>query len=153
VALASLGRVRPQWGLGANDPLPDYDDGRLSVRPADYVATADGVVLHLKLRELGLLAALSNQPDRVVTREELLETVWRGADEVTSRAVDACVARLRAQLAAGLPDRRYIHTHARVGYRFSAELAETDTESTSSTVSTAAGSAAASPVSGSASNL
>jgi DNA-binding response OmpR family regulator len=113
-----------QRGLGVHDPLPAYDDGRLQIRPADYMATADGTVIHLKLRELGLLAALASQPERVVTREELLQRVWDCANgEITARAVDACVARLRAALADALPDRRYIHTHARIGYRFAGETA------------------------------
>ena len=115
--------VRQQRGLGANDPLPDYDDGRLRVRPADYMATADGAMLPLKPRELGLLAALASGGERVVTREELLGTVWDPGEEISSRAVDACVARLRATLAAALPDLRYIHTHARIGYRFAQEPA------------------------------
>jgi DNA-binding response OmpR family regulator len=114
-----------QRGLGANEPLPDYDDGRLAIRPADYVATADGAVLALKLRELGLLAALASSAGRVVTREELLERVWeRREGEITPRAVDACVARLRATLGTALPGLGYIHTHARIGYRFAPEGAE-----------------------------
>src|SRR3954454_22398409 len=98
--------MRPQRGLGANDPLPDYDDGRLRIRPADYIASADGVILRLKPRELGLLAALASQPDRIVTREELLATAWDPDEKIASRAVDACVARLRAALAAAMPDVR-----------------------------------------------
>ena len=113
--------VKPQRGLGANDPLPDYDDGRLRVRPADYIATADGVMLRLKPRELGLLAALASDGDRIVTRDELLSTVWNADETIAPRAVDACVARLRAVLAEALPELRYIHTHARIGYRFGQE--------------------------------
>jgi DNA-binding response OmpR family regulator len=111
-----------QRGLGANEPLPDYDDGRLRIRPADYVAAANGVVLPLKLRELGLLAALANSAGRVVTRAELLERVWESSsEEITPRAVDACVARIRAVLSVALPAFAYIHTHARIGYRFAPE--------------------------------
>jgi DNA-binding winged helix-turn-helix (wHTH) protein len=117
--------VNPQRGLGANDPLPDYDDGRLRVRPADYIATGDGTLLRLKPRELGLLAALASEGERIVTREELLERVWDADEKIASRAVDACVARLRAALAAAMPDLRYIHTHARIGYRFGQERVAT----------------------------
>ena len=117
--------MNPQRGLGANDPLPDYDDGRLRVRPADYIATADGTLLRLKPRELGLLAALASEGERIVTREELLERVWDANEKIASRAVDACVARLRAALAAAIPDLRYIHTHARIGYRFGQERVAT----------------------------
>jgi DNA-binding response OmpR family regulator len=101
--------------------LPEYEDGRLVVRPADYIATADGVIVPLKPRELGLLAALASEGDRIVTREELLEKVWDTDEEIAPRAVDACVARLRAALTMALPDLRYIHTHARIGYRFGQE--------------------------------
>jgi DNA-binding winged helix-turn-helix (wHTH) protein len=117
--------VKQQRGLGVADPLPDYDDGRLHVRPADYIATADGVILRLKPRELGLLAALASQPDRIVTRDELLATVWDPDEKIASRAVDACVARLRATLAPAMPDVRYVHTHARIGYRFGQEPVQT----------------------------
>ena len=110
--------MRHQRGLGPGDPLPTYDDGRLVVRPADYIATGDGVILRLKLRELGLLAQLASDPGRVVCRDELLDTVWMDDREVTPRAVDAAVARLRASLVVALPDVRYVHTHARMGYRF-----------------------------------
>jgi DNA-binding winged helix-turn-helix (wHTH) protein len=120
-AYGRVQRVRQQRGLGANDPLPDYDDGRLRVRPADYMATVDGAILPLKPRELGLLAALASAGERVVTRAELLASVWDGDEEISSRAVDACVARLRSTLAAALPDVRYVHTHARIGYRFAQE--------------------------------
>jgi len=154
--------VRQQRGLGANDPFPDYDDGRLRIRPTDYIAAGDGVILRLKPRELGLLAALASQPDRIITREELLATVWDPGDEIASRAVDACVARLRATLVAALPDLRYIHTHARIGYRFGQEPAtalgsETGlasaAESSSVAVTATPGASAASGDSGSASNL
>ncbi len=113
--------MRHQRGLGANEPLPEYSDGRLRVRPADYIATADGAILRLKLRELGLLAALANARDRVITRDELLVRVWEDEESVTPRAVDAAIARLRSTLAAALPEIRYIHTHSRVGYRFCPE--------------------------------
>ncbi|MDX6638758.1 MAG: hypothetical protein QOJ01_2269 [Solirubrobacterales bacterium] len=134
-----------QRGLGANEPLPDYDDGRLCVRPSDYMATADGAIVPLKLRELGLLAGLSSSAGRVVTREELLERVWECEDgEITPRAVDACVARLRAALSDVLPDLAYIHTHARIGYRFAREAAssEVQTEGAAADPSTGMGSAA-----------
>ncbi len=160
--------MKPQRGLGANNPLPDYDDGRLVVRPADYIAIADGALLRLKPRELGLLAALASEGDRIVTREELLQKVWDVEEKIASRAVDACVARLRAVLSAAMPDLRYIHTHARIGYRFgqerlAAEAAATEAgvESPGTSVGspatgsrrTAAGTSAASGEIASASNL
>jgi DNA-binding response OmpR family regulator len=112
-----------QAGLGPSDSGPDYDDGRLEVRPRDYVALADGVVLRLTPRQLALLAELAREPNRVRTRDELLEAVWEAEPSDSTRVVDVAIAHLRARLAEALPDRVYIHTHPRIGYRFAPEPA------------------------------
>lgn len=113
-----------QRGLGAADPAPDYDDGWLQVKPRDYIASADGVVLSLPLRQLALLAELTRSPGRVRTRGELYAAVWEGDEGDVTRVVDVTVAHLRARLSEVLPDRAYIHTHPRVGYRFHGEPVE-----------------------------
>lgn len=113
-----------QAGLGPSDAGPDYDDGRLQIRPRDYVASADGVVLRLTPRQLALLAELAREPGRVRTRDDLLEAVWESEPGRGTRVVDVAIAHLRARLAEALPDRSYIHTHPRIGYRFAPEPAE-----------------------------
>ncbi len=110
-----------QAGLGPSDAGPGYDDGRLQVRPRDYVALADGAVLKLTPRQLALLAELAREPNRVRTRDELLEVVWEAEPSSGTRVVDVAIAHLRARLAEALPDRAYIHTHPRIGYRFAPE--------------------------------
>jgi DNA-binding response OmpR family regulator len=108
-----------QRGLGTTDPAPDYDDGRLCVRPRDYLALADGAVLPLTVQDLALLAALTRNAGRVITRQDLREAAWE--EDVNARAVDTAVARLRSKLAGALPEISYIHTHFRIGYRFAPE--------------------------------
>ena len=110
-----------QRGLGLEDPAPDFDDGILQIKPRDYVALARGSVLKLPLRQLALLAELSRAPGKVRTRSELYAAVWDGQPRSPTRVVDVTVAHLRARLAAAIPDRLYIHTHPRVGYRFGGE--------------------------------
>lgn len=111
-------------GIGPKDPAPDYDDGDLCVRPGDYVAIAHGRVVVLPALQLALLAEFTRHPDQVRTREQLRDAVW-GPVEGRLRVVDTAVARLRSALSEALPDRQYIHTHAKLGYRFSAENAPT----------------------------
>ena len=67
-----------QRGLGQVDPAPDFDDGWLQVKPRDYIASANGVVLQLPVRQLALLAELTRSPGRVRTRDELFDAVWGG---------------------------------------------------------------------------
>jgi DNA-binding response OmpR family regulator len=95
--------------------------GRLEIRPAEHAALVDGRALSLTLRELELLTELAQNAERVLTRDELSDRVWRRPYRKGDRSVDVYVGRLRSKLERALPGRRYIHTHAGIGYRFSVE--------------------------------
>jgi len=138
-----------QRGLGRDDPAPDFDDGWLRVKPRDYIASARGVVLALPPRQLALLAELARWPGRVRTRDELYSAVW-GEGSAATRVVDVAVAHLRAALGEVLPERRYIHTHPRMGYRFAGE-ARGSAAAARSSASSSWGEGAAAPSRGSAS--
>jgi DNA-binding response OmpR family regulator len=92
--------------------------GDLEVRPAEYVAIADGRPLHLTARELDLLAALVERSGRIVGREELYDAVWGLPYRKSDRSVDVYVGKLRQKLERALPGRSFIHTHFGFGYRF-----------------------------------
>ena len=93
--------------------------GRLEIKPEEHAALVDGRPLSLTVRELQLLVTLSEHPQRIMTREELFARVWGGRPRSDDRSVDVYVSRLRAKLGEALPDRRLIHTHNGIGYRFS----------------------------------
>lgn len=99
-----------------------YDDGVLKIRPSAYLALAYGEYLHLPKGVLFVLFEMAKRPGIVQSREELAERAWgpRGA-EIGLKSVDQSVSRLRRELAAVLPRRCYIHTHAGIGYRFEGE--------------------------------
>lgn len=93
--------------------------GRLEIRPEEHAALVDGRPLSLTVRELQLLVSLAGHPQRIMTREELFAEVWGGQPRGDDRSVDVYVSRLRAKLAEALPEKRLIHTHNGIGYRFS----------------------------------
>ena len=95
--------------------------GELEIRPAEYLALANGRPLRLTVRELDLLTALAERRDRIVSREELYQVVWDESYRKPDRSVDVYVARLRHKLDEALPGRAYIHTHFGFGYRLSSE--------------------------------
>jgi DNA-binding response OmpR family regulator len=96
--------------------------GELEIRPAEYLALANGRPLRLTVRELDLLTALAERRDRIVSREELYEVVWENDHyRKSDRSVDVYIARLRHKLDEALPGRAYIHTHFGFGYRLSSE--------------------------------
>jgi DNA-binding response OmpR family regulator len=95
--------------------------GDLEIRPAEFMALADGKRLHLTVRELELLTALAERCDRIVSREELYRVVWGEPYRKSDRSVDVYVGKLRQKLEEALPGRQFIHTHFGFGYRFSPE--------------------------------
>ena len=92
--------------------------GELEIRPSEFVALAAGHPLNLTVRELQLLTALAERPDRIVSREELYREVWGRPYHKADRSVDVYVGKLRQKLELTLPDQRFIHTHFGFGYRF-----------------------------------
>ena len=108
----------PGDSVRRGDQTPVYA-GRLEIRPADHAALVDGRPLTLTVRELQLLTELAHNAERVMTREELCASVWHRSYRKSDRSVDVYVGRLRTKLERALPGRRFIHTHAGIGYRFS----------------------------------
>jgi DNA-binding response OmpR family regulator len=94
--------------------------GKLEIRPDDRIALVDGAALTLTVRELELLTALAQNPNRVMTREELMQRVWHRGFDPRDRSVDVYIGRLRSKLRSALPGTSFIHTHSGFGYRFSA---------------------------------
>jgi DNA-binding response OmpR family regulator len=95
--------------------------GELEIRPTDHLAFASGRSISLSVRELDLLAALARRQGRIVSREELYQTVWGAPLRADDRSVDVYVHKLRSKLAMALPEWTFIHTHFGFGYRLAAE--------------------------------
>jgi DNA-binding response OmpR family regulator len=81
-------------------------------------ATAKGRVLELTTREFDLLAYFLTHPDRVHSREQLMQAVWGSRYFGTARTVDNFVARLRAHIGDDPETPRHLETVRGIGYRF-----------------------------------
>jgi len=79
---------------------------------------ANGQQLALTVKEFDLLVALASSPDRVFTRETLLNQVWGYSYLGDGRTVDVHIGTLRKKLEAipGIP--HHIQTVWGVGYKF-----------------------------------
>jgi two-component system OmpR family response regulator len=82
----------------------------------------DGRAVSLTNGELNLLAALLAAPERVLTRDQLLEASRVHDNEVYDRAIDIQVLRLRRKIEADPAQPRYIITERGVGYVFRAPV-------------------------------
>jgi TolB-like protein/DNA-binding winged helix-turn-helix (wHTH) protein len=85
----------------------------------------NGDEVHLEPVVLELLIYLITHRDRLVTREELMDTVW-GDTVISEAALSKAVARLRKALGDDSATHRYIETVHSRGYRFVAPVEETE---------------------------
>jgi DNA-binding response OmpR family regulator len=92
--------------------------GALEVDLESRRATLDGTPIELTSREFDLLAFFMSHPDRVHSREQLMEAVWGSRYFGTARTVDNFVARLRAHIGDDAENPRFLETVRGVGYRF-----------------------------------
>lgn len=95
----------------------DLDSGGVKVISERRAAFAGDRQLDLTPKEFDLLAMLLQHPERVYTREELLDLVW-GMDYIGgTRTVDIHIQRLRKKL--GEPWQAVLQTVYGIGYRAS----------------------------------
>ena len=97
-----------------------YD--KLSVNMTRYELKVDGKVVDVPPKELELLFYLASNPNRVYTRDQLLDEVWGFEYYGDSRTIDVHIKRLREKLE-GVSDKWELKTVWGVGYKF-----ETDEE-------------------------
>ena len=99
--------------------------GQLEIDILKRTVRAGTSELHLTSLEQSLLYLLAANAGRVVTREEILDTLW-GADYVAeSNVVDRQIRNLRARLQNDWREPRFIATVPGRGYRFLPTFTET----------------------------
>jgi two-component system OmpR family response regulator len=95
------------------------DDGELVRRE---LRSPEGVVVNLSGGEFSLLRTLVERPERVLTRDQLLDLA-RGPDsEAYDRAIDVQISRLRRKLDDGGQGGELIRTVRNEGYMFMAKV-------------------------------
>ena len=97
---AVLRRYHPEMNFGSpDDAIGDYVEyPGLFISQTSYTVKLDGEPLALPPKELELLYCLAASPNRVFTREQLLDYVW-GYDYMGDpRTVDVHIKRLREKI-------------------------------------------------------
>lgn len=90
---------------------------KLEVNLTNYELKIDGRILEIPPKELELLYFLASNPNRVFTREQLLEEVWGFDYFGDSRTVDVHIKRLREKIE-GVEANWQLKTVWGVGYKF-----------------------------------
>ncbi len=97
--------------------LKEVSFDKLSINLTNYELKVDGKSVDTPPKELELIYHLANNPNRVYTRDQLLDEVWGFEYYGDSRTVDVHVKRLREKLE-GVSDKWELKTVWGVGYKF-----------------------------------
>ena len=112
---AVLRRTAPDEKQQEEEKIVSYDD--ITVNLSNYELILRGKSMDIPPKELELLYYLASHPNRVFTREQLLEDVWGFDYFGDSRTVDVHVKRLREKIE-GINDKWQLKTVWSVGYKF-----------------------------------
>lgn len=94
------------------------DVGQLRIDPAAYRVSRAGKAVPMSTLEFRLLYFLAARPNRVFTRDQLLDSVWGTERFVTPRSVDVYVRRLREKIELDPQRPVYMKTIRGAGYLF-----------------------------------
>ena len=104
--------------LGADDYIvKPFDAKEVTARIKAVLRRVKGKVVEAPPKELELLACLAGHPNRVYTRDQLLDEVWGFEYYGDSRTIDVHVKRLREKLE-GASEQWSLKTVWGVGYKF-----------------------------------
>jgi DNA-binding response OmpR family regulator len=111
----------------AREVLPPKSEARRAYRFAGWevnlarrrLISPDGSNVELTLGEFNLLQAFCAAPQRVLSREQLLDLSRLNGAEVYDRSVDVQILRLRRKIEPDPARPQYIRTERGVGYVFS----------------------------------
>lgn len=97
-----LARIRAVLRRGSDQSEPDHPArlavGRVVMDTDRHIVSVGGAETPMPLREFELLELLLRNPDRVLTRAQLIDRVW-GADYVgDTKTLDVHVKRIRAKI-------------------------------------------------------
>jgi len=101
--------------------------GDVEVREREFSVVIAGEVLPVEPKAFRVLLILLRNPQKLISKEELLNTVW-GDAVVTENSLTRSISLLRRLLGDETRNPRYIETVATVGYRFvcKVEVSEDD---------------------------
>ncbi len=95
-----LARMRALLRRGASVRPAVLEVGPVRLDPAGHDVFVDGEPVLLTVREFALLEYLIRNPDRVISKTELLDHVWDTAADVAPNAVEVYVGYLRRKIPA-----------------------------------------------------
>ena len=106
-------------GLGHSSPgVEVLRLGDLEINVSSMTVQIEGRNVLTTVREFRLLEYLAAHRGRVLTRDQLLDAVWKETPFVTPRSIDVYIRRLREKIERDPRHPQYLKTLRGIGYRF-----------------------------------
>jgi len=106
-------------GLGQTPPTAEVLRlGDLEIDVSSMTVHVQGRNVLTTVREFRLLEYLATHRGRVLTRDQLLDAVWKETPFVTPRSIDVYIRRLREKIETDPRHPQYLKTLRGIGYRF-----------------------------------
>ena len=115
--VARIKAVLRRSSSSAVEEIKEVHYDKLSINLTNYELKVNGVQIDTPPKEMELIFHLAKNPNRVFTRDQLLDEVWGYDYYGDSRTVDVHVKRLREKLE-GASDKWELRTVWGVGYKF-----------------------------------
>ena len=115
--MARVKAVLRRSGSAEKTDIKEVRYDKLVINLTNYELQVDGKKIDTPPKELELIYHLASNPNRVFTRDQLLDEVWGFDYYGDSRTVDVHVKRLREKLE-GVSDKWNLKTVWGVGYKF-----------------------------------
>ena len=115
--IARIRAVMRRTGQPENSEVKEVKWDKLSINLTNYELKVNGVQVDTPPKEMELIYHLASNPNRVFTRDQLLDEVWGFDYYGDSRTVDVHVKRLREKID-GVSPKWELKTVWGVGYKF-----------------------------------
>ena len=115
--VARIKAVLRRSAASVGEEIKEVHYDKLSINLTNYELKVNGVQIDAPPKEMELIFHLAKNPNRVFTRDQLLDEVWGFDYYGDSRTVDVHVKRLREKLE-GASDKWELRTVWGVGYKF-----------------------------------
>ena len=115
--VARVRAVLRRMGTNDENAIKEVNWDKLSINLTNYELKVNGVAIDTPPKEMELLYHLASNPNKVYTRDQLLDQVWGFEYYGDSRTVDVHVKRIREKID-GVSDKWELRTVWGVGYKF-----------------------------------
>lgn len=91
--------------------------GELTIDPLRYEVFVRGEQVNLTRKEYQILCLMANEPGKVFTRDDLINSIWGSEFETSSISIPVYIRHIREKIEEDPSDPKILQTVYRFGYR------------------------------------